>query len=85
MKHTEYKAKVSTHLTHKSGEKRWVIVNSNTNEILDDNHGEGYSTESKAITKFEIKSFGSPKKIKEKINSKSIAQAKDLKEKTFSE
>lgn len=61
-----YKAKLAEHLTHSAGEKRWVIINPETNEVLDDNKGDGYATESKAINHYEVKTFGKSHKAEER-------------------
>lgn len=61
----QYKAKVSEILTRKHSEKRWVITDE-SNNILDDNHGEGYTSANKAFTKYELKEFGETTKDKER-------------------
>ena len=53
-----YKAIVSPHLTHQNGEKRFVVVSKETGEVLDNNKGEGFRTENKALTHFELKTYG---------------------------
>lgn len=58
MLHKEYKAIVSETLTRAFSEKRYVIVDVKTHEVLDNNKGEGYRTADKALTKYELKKHG---------------------------
>lgn len=67
----EYKAIVSEVLTRQHGDKRYVVVDAN-GDVLDNNKGEGFATESKAITRYELKTFGHTSKDEEKRLSKKI-------------
>lgn len=61
-----YKAKVSEYLTKAHSEKRFVVIDTLTNEVIDDNKGEGFRTEDKAIVHYELKQFGKTNKSKDK-------------------
>lgn len=54
----DYKAIVSVHLTKKNGEQRFVVVDTQTGDVIDNNKGEGFRTENKAIRHYELKEFG---------------------------
>ena len=49
----------------------YVVVDAN-GDVLDNNKGEGFATESKAITRYELKTFGHTSKDEEKRLSKKI-------------
>ena len=52
-----YKAIVSEHLTKQNSQKRFVVVDKE-GKVLDNNKGEGFVTEEKAIAHYELKTFG---------------------------
>lgn len=74
-----FKAAVSEHLTKEHGEKRFVIVDKETNEVLDSNDGQGFTTENKAITQYSIKNGIPTRKEKEKLISKKLKAAEEFK------
>lgn len=65
-----YKAKLSDHLTKTHSEKRFVVIDTDTNNVIDDNKGEGFRTEEKAVAHYELKAFGKTTKSKEKHDGK---------------
>lgn len=66
----DYKAKVSDHLTKSNSEKRYVVVDVETDEILDNNDGHGYKSENSALTSYELKHFGKTSSTDEKLKTK---------------
>lgn len=65
-----FKAVVSEHLTRKHSENRYVVVSVETGNVLEDNKGEGFTTESKAIHAYEVKHFTKTSKDLEKLAAK---------------
>lgn len=66
MKAKDYKAILSTHLTKEFGQEKYVVVDKDGN-VLDNNKGEGFNTEDKALYHYEIKTFGKTSRQKEKF------------------
>lgn len=65
-----YKAVVSEHLTRQASETRYVVIDVDTREVLCDNEGRGFKTESKALTSYEYKSQGHTTKSQKKLDDK---------------